>query len=244
MIVNYTEKGWEIITQRAHGTLAGVLAMHWKHSVRTARWFETLIAIASHDDARIEPRDDGLLSAQGGPLDFSMTTFDHEHCIRTYEGSLSKSRYIALLSSLHLEFVYAELATGSEAGLHFMKVQSALREKWMKELQISTEQTAKDYRLLEWCDALSLLICKTRSQPEGRGIEISKGPDGISHQLTTDPTGVMSVTPWPFEEEQFEIQVESRVLEQLSFSDHAAFRAAFETAAVICNTWTLKKKQI
>ncbi|MCR8557333.1 DUF3891 family protein [Mucilaginibacter sp. BJC16-A38] len=242
MIVNYTEKGWEIITQRAHGTLAGLLAMHWKHSVRTARWFETLIAIAGHDDARIEPRDAGLLSTQGGPLDFTMTTYDHEHCISTYEGALAKSRYIALLTSLHLEFVYGELAAGSEAGLRFMQDQSALREKWMKELQISTDQTAKDYRLLEWCDALSLLICKRKSQPEGRAIEISKGPDGISHQLTIDLTGDMYVTPWPFEAEQFEVQVESRVLEQLSFRDHAEFRAAFDAAGVICNAWTLKKQ--
>jgi hypothetical protein len=54
MIVNYTEAGWEVITQRAHGLLAAQIAGQWKHIVRTGRWTETLLAIAEHDDAQVE----------------------------------------------------------------------------------------------------------------------------------------------------------------------------------------------
>ncbi len=34
MIVNYTEIGWEIILQRAHGSLAAQIAAHWKKEER------------------------------------------------------------------------------------------------------------------------------------------------------------------------------------------------------------------
>jgi hypothetical protein len=35
MIVNYTEAGWEIVTQRAYGLLAAQIAQQWKHGSRT-----------------------------------------------------------------------------------------------------------------------------------------------------------------------------------------------------------------
>ena len=68
MIVNYTEQGWEIITQRAHGLLAVQIAMQWRIKDRPERWVETLIAIADHDDAQTELEDDDLLTPQGGPV--------------------------------------------------------------------------------------------------------------------------------------------------------------------------------
>ena len=70
MIVNYTEQGWEIITQRAHGLLAAQVAMDWRKKDRPERWTETVIAIAEHDDASIELEADDLLTPQGGPVNF------------------------------------------------------------------------------------------------------------------------------------------------------------------------------
>ena len=54
MIANYTENGWQVVTQRAHGILAAQFAYHWKKSERPDRWVETLLAIAEHDDAEVE----------------------------------------------------------------------------------------------------------------------------------------------------------------------------------------------
>ncbi|MDB4999689.1 MAG: hypothetical protein JWR76_766, partial [Mucilaginibacter sp.] len=61
MIVNYTEQGWEIITQRAHGLLAAQVAMQWRKKDRPNRWVETVIAIADHDDAQTELQANDLL---------------------------------------------------------------------------------------------------------------------------------------------------------------------------------------
>jgi hypothetical protein len=240
MIVNYTAQGWEIITQRAHGTLAALLASHWKQAVRTERWFETLLAIAEHDDARVEPSAEGVLTAQGGPFDFKMTRFDYDHCLKTFESSLSKSRYVALLSSMHLDFVYGGLAEGHAEGMRFMREQAELRKKWRAELQITNEQAEKDYRLLEWCDALSLLICQREYQPEERAVEISKGPDNENHRLIQGHDGILHVIPWPFEKNEFEIYLESRLLNQLTFQSPAEFREVFYRAEVIGKKWTLR----
>ncbi|MDB5149375.1 MAG: hypothetical protein JWQ57_3395 [Mucilaginibacter sp.] len=240
MIVNYTEHGWELITQRAHGTLAAALASHWRHDVRTEKWLETLLAIAEHDDARVESIDEKILTKQGGPFDFKMTAFDYKHCTRTYEASLSKSRYVALLCSMHLDFVYGRLSQGHAEGMQFMKEQAALRKKWMTELGISEQQADRDYRLLEWNDALSLLICQREYQPQGRSVEISMGPDGQRHVLTQKTPGVLHVSPWPFEENEFEVQLESRLLGQLTFKNNDDFRNAFLAAGVITKRWTIK----
>ncbi|GAA4323863.1 hypothetical protein GCM10023149_25090 [Mucilaginibacter gynuensis] len=241
MIVNYTEKGWEIVTQRAHGMLAGMLASYWHQSVRSQRWFETILAISAHDDARIEPGEHHLLTEQGGPIDFRMSAYDHEHCIRTMEASPSKSRYIALLSSMHLAFVYGQLAIGVPEGVKFMQEQAALRECWRKELGISQYQAECDYRLLEWCDALSLLICKRECQPEARAIEISKGPNGQRHQLIQSPTGTLHISPWPFCKPAFDLPVESRLLHQLCFRDNKEFSSAFHEAPVILTIWRFSR---
>ena len=243
MIVNYTAQGWEIFTQRAHGSLSGQLASHWRHEVRTERWFETLMAIAEHDDARLEPDGMNLLTPQGGPLNFKMTAYDHEHCIQTLRSALSKSRYVALLCSMHLEFVFGQLAKGSVEGSLLMNDQVTLREKWRNELGISEQQAKSDYRLLEWCDALSLLLCQRAYQPQQRSIEISKGPDGFAHYLRQDRTGVLEVTPWPFEEEEFEVYIESRIIGQLIFRDDADFRKAFSSASVVNNSWIFRRKK-
>lgn len=82
MIVNYKPNGWEIITQRSHGLLALQLALHWPSAGRK-RWAELLAAIAEHDDAQTELERDDLLTAQGGPMDFSMKKFSLEHAQRT-----------------------------------------------------------------------------------------------------------------------------------------------------------------
>jgi hypothetical protein len=230
MIVNYTEPGWEIITQRAHGLLAAEIAVHWSHVVRTARWTETLLAIAEHDDAQIELEKEDLLTEQGGPVDFKMKHFEPGHCARTMQASLSKSRYIALLCSMHLEFVFGKYP----ASAIFMKEMVVQRRQWRRELGISLAQAQKDYDLLEWCDALSLLLCQRENQPEEREIEVSRG-----YGMIQPGENQLSIDPWPFEEKCFELAFEYRLLPQLTFKSPAEFRRGFLEAPVKVRKWQL-----
>ena len=160
MIANYKEEGWQVITQRAHGLLAAQLAAQWRENDRPARWMETVLTIAEHDDAENELDGEELLTPTGGPLHFSMKKFDLAHCRQLSALTITKSRYIALLTSLHMSFVYGEFARTDKAAKAFLEEQQQQQETWRKELGMTKEEVLRIYNLVEWCDAFSLLLCK------------------------------------------------------------------------------------
>lgn len=244
MIVNYSASGWQVITQRAHGLLAAQLAFQWKADKRPTRWIETLLAIAEHDDAEVELDGENLLTPQGGPLNYDMKKFDLDHCIRLSRFSVTKSRYVALLTSMHMQFLYqSENKTSAQAGA-FLAAQQKLQSEWRRELNISKEEADRTYSLLEWCDAFSLLLCRQDIQPEQRAIEVSKGPDGKEYQLHHLSANQLTLHPWPFETTAFTVHFESRMISQLQFDSSAAFRKAFNEAAVQETVWELVKSKV
>lgn len=241
MIVNYKANGWEVITQRTHGLLAMQLAYHWKTNPAEKRKAELLVAIADHDDAHTELQREDILTEQGGPLDFKMRPFTLGHGQRTMELAMSKSRYIALLCSMHLDFIAGEADQQSAAVKQFLATQKIMRVTWRRQLELSTEEARCAYQLMEWCDALSLLLCQRDNQPEERWVEISRGPDDKSYRLSQPATGVLTVSPWPFELDQFEIRFERRELQQLKFRSAEQFKKVFSKATVKEKTWLLKR---
>lgn len=241
MIVNYKEEGWEIITQRAHGIVAAQIAFHWRLKDRPERWVETLLAIAEHDDAENELDGETLITASGGPLNFDMKAFELPHCRKLASLTLTKSRYVALLTSMHMEFLYSKDKANDPEARAFLAEQKKLQEIWRKELRITKEEALRIYDLLEWCDALSLLVCKQGMQPEQRSVEISTGPDKKGHNLIQLDEETLSVRPWPFEEKSFSIRYEYRSLKKIQFHSSAEFRAAFLEAVVAEKTWKFLK---
>lgn len=242
MIVNYTKKGWHIVTQRAHGILAAQLAAEWKVSERPERWVETLLAIAEHDDAEAELNGEDLLTPGGGPLNFDMKKFEPAHYERLSLLTITKNRYIALLISLHTEFLCRKEAETNTKARSFLKEQSRLRQKWMQELNISEREVLRIYDLLEWCDACSLLLCQDLVQPEKRKLEISTGPDKKSYYLLQAGDQQLTVTPWPFETEKFMVSFEWRLMDQLQFASSAEFRKEFLKAEVKEIRWEMVHK--
>ncbi|WP_295771309.1 DUF3891 family protein [uncultured Mucilaginibacter sp.] len=240
MIVNYTVGGWEIITQRAHGLLAASLASNWSKNVQSHRWIETLIAIAEHDDAQLEMEQANLLTPQGGPVDFAMRGMELSHCRETMTRACSKSIYIALLCSYHLNFLCND--NNNDADLKaFLNEQKALRKKWLEQLGMTNSDLQHDYRLFEWCDALSLLLCTQKCQPEGRSLDVSKGPDGNLHKLKAIDSEYLTIEPWPFEQDQFTVQCEARTIEQLAFKNDEEFKRRFNGCIPELRTWKFKK---
>jgi len=244
MIVNYNPDGWEVITQRSHGLLAMQLGMEWKLSERPERWAETLLAIAEHDDAEVELDGEQLLTAQGGPLNFDMKLFEPDHCKRLFELSITKSRYIALLTSLHMDFLYKDFARKDPLAKKFLQQQHVMQAKWRKELNISVKEIKTIYSFLEWCDAFSLIICQDLIQSEQRSIEISQGPDMVNYQLYSVGENTLTVDPWPFEPKSFTVHHESRLINKIKFSSSAEFRKYFQEAKVKENSWKLIKTRV
>ncbi|MFD0792529.1 DUF3891 family protein [Mucilaginibacter litoreus] len=241
MIVNYTEQGWEIVLQRSHGLLAAQIAIHWQKALRPERWVETIIAIADHDDAQTELEADDLLTEQGGPVNFKMKKFDAEHCRRLHDFSLSKSRYIALLTSIHMAFLHSAEAESNPAAKRFLEEEKKLQVKWLKELKITAEEANKSYGLMEWCDALSLLLAQHDLQPEHRVIEVSRGPDDKQYKLMTKPDGKLTINPWPFEDDSFLLSLECRLLKRLQFNSCRQFKKELQQAMVTEKIWQFER---
>lgn len=239
MIVNYTENGWELITQRAHGILAAQVALHWKEKERPKRWMETLLAIAEHDDAMIELEQEQLITETGGPINFTMKHFELEHCLRLSRFTQSKSRYIALLTSMHMDFIYRKDMKQDPAARKFLTEQRTLQARWRKELGIPKKEAEAIYAFMEWCDAFSLLLCQHAVQPESRTMEISSGPDKKKYELCQSGEGKLTLTPWPFELDAFEVYFESRILSELQYASSEALRTAFAKAPVKETRWQL-----
>ncbi len=243
MIVTYKEDGWQVVTQRAHGILAAQFYAQWRAKDRPVRWIETLLAIAEHDDAEVELDGENLLTPTGGPLNFDMKVFDLAHCEKLSMLTQTKNRYKALLTSLHMEFLYRRYASSNTTCKTFLKKQASLRAKWGNVLHITKEETLRIYDLMEWCDACSLLICQSRLQPENRKLEISTGPDKKMYHLLQTNEKTITIEPWPFERKNFDINFEYRIVKQLQFTSSSDFRETFLTAPIKEQLWYVTQHQ-
>lgn len=243
MIVTYKEDGWQVVTQRSHGILAAQLCAQWREKDRPARWTETLLAIAEHDDAEVELDGENLLTPSGGPLNFDMKVFDLAHCEKLSMLTQTKNRYISLLTSMHMEFLYRTDANKDTTCKNFLKRQATLRKQWRKALHLTEAETLRIYDLMEWCDACSLLLCQERLQPEKRKLEISTGPDKKMYHILQTSDSTITIEPWPFEIKTFNVNFEFRIIKQLQFASSAEFRAAFLKAPVEEQVWTVSRQK-
>ncbi len=241
MLVNHVPEGWEIIHQRAHGVLAVQIASQWKASGRPARWVETLLAVAEHDDAQEDWQGRNHLNENGTPLNFDQKLFSFTQMQRIAELSQQKSRWIALLISKHLSFLYEPLRDANKALPAFLDEQRARQERWTAELDVKPAQVQYAYDLLQWCDQFSLILCKGDLPTGERALEISKGPDGKVYQVRQVSEGPVMVTPWPFEPAEFSVTVESTLIRQLQFKNDPELMAALKTSEVRPKVWQLRK---
>ena len=239
MIVNYTDKGWQVITQRAHGLLAAQLCAHWAKDKQPARWVETLIATAEHDDVYNEFESNDLLNENGGPRNFKMTGFHKADGERLIQMAATKSAYIALLVARHIHFVHGP----DPKSKAFCQALEQQEKKWLTISGTTAKEVSRSYELLEFCDAFSLLLCQGLIQPEQRKIEISSGPDGEAYTMCATDNGAVCVRPWPFEITTFGVSYETRTLSQLTFKGVAQFRKALADADVETKRLVIRSEQ-
>lgn len=231
MIVNYDTEGWCITTQCAHGLLASELAARWKFPAERERLAEVLLAIADHDDGEVEFRNEDMLTPQRGPIDFTMQPFNLLKCENLFAITLAKSTLVAWLVSRHMDFLYSPQRDNGEVSA-FLATQKSFRTRAQVQLGIAEEKLQSWYALLQWADALSLLLCQQKVPPEQRKIEISKGPGGEVYFLRELSAGTLTVEPWPFVTDSFEVAWESRMVRQMQFDSSLQFRNALLDAGI------------
>jgi Protein of unknown function (DUF3891) len=246
MIVSSHQEGWKIITQRAHGLLAAMIAYQYNIDLPLEIMVPVLVAIAEHDDGVTETLAHQNLTDAGAPKNFTVadgnTKTDLTPLLNLIEIGNSKSQLNGLLTSLHLKFLYDGDKRKTDKGLDdFLKEQEQYRNTVMKNLHIDKKFVARLYRLLEWSDAFSLLICLDKIQPEGRKMEISKSPDGDMNTVHYKPNKDICVEPWPFRSSSFKVFYEYKILKQLQFNSIEAFNEACKAAKVEQAVFTLLK---
>ena len=241
MIVNAVKEGWEIIYQQAHGLLAAELALHWRADQRPLYWASTVAAITQHDDGQEDWKGQDALTPAGAPADFTQVPFSIEQARQVLHEAKFQGRWRSLLTSMHLCFLYERLR-GTDPKLDALLDEQEPRQKeWRKSLRVSKEQVQQAYDLLQWCDRLSLILCRGELPEMERRLEISPGPDGTPYQVRQRPDGTVVIDPWPFAEAAFEVSVEASSLTQLQFKEDAELAQALHQAPVTVKTWHLAR---
>jgi hypothetical protein len=169
-----------------------------------------------------------MLNESGGPVNFKATTFRKDYCQRLIQMAETKSAFIALLISRHIQFVHGKDA----AAKNFCKQLLQKEKVWMEIAGVDSGEVNSSYQLVEFCDAFSLLLCQGLIQPEHRRIEISTGPEGEVYEMHALRENEITVTPWPFDKDFFEATFESRIIDQLKFKTLKQFRNTLNDAKV------------
>ncbi|WP_134088462.1 DUF3891 family protein [Olivibacter sp. XZL3] len=221
MIVTYKENGWDVILQRHHGKIAATLLNQLTWVKDDQRKLDLLLATAEHDDSANEFEKSNLITKTGGPIDFHMEMFSEELCDRLMKQAFTRGLFIVLLISCHIQFLYD--GASPEATAYCRRLQLFQRE-WRRQLDVTEAAMRRYYTILQWCDAFSLILCQQQIPPEGRKLEISKGPEGESFSLfSLSDENYLSVEPWPFVSPSFTLNLEIRTLTSLSFKSDRQF---------------------
>ncbi len=240
MIVNPIKEGWEIIYQQAHALLAAELALHWRADQRPIYWMATLAAIAQHDDGQKDWRGKDGLTPAGAPADFTQVPFVLEQATEVLHEARFQGRWRTLLTSLHLSFLYEPLRGTDQTIDNLLDAQEPLQKACRQSLQVHKKQVQQAYALMQWCDRLSLILCRRELPEMERLLEISPGPDGTPYQVRQRQSGTVEVLPWPFETPSVTVTVEASYLPQLQFKDDAALAEALRKAPIKTKTWELR----
>lgn len=180
MIVNPQRDGWEIIYHRAHALLAAQFALAWDNPKQVLRIPETIAAIAQHDDLEREFHGDHL-SPQGAPLDFTLmpgSLDDTTSWEQLMEDALYRSRWVAVLTAMHIAFLHAPSHGQSRTLDAFLGGLERQRRVWLKALGVTLKQAYAAYAFMQWCDRISLICCNHELPDRERWLEVGVGPDG------------------------------------------------------------------
>jgi hypothetical protein len=241
MIVNPTQNGWEVIYQPAHALLAAKIAAQWRIDQRPERWIETLVALAQHDDEAGDWTGRAHLTDSGAPRDFGLNKEPSITQPSMVVNELqSKGQWASLLISMHMIFLYENLEDKSGELATFLEEQREKQKHWRSALKVSKKEADAAYALFQWCDRMSLILCRRELPEAGRALEVSRGPDDVRYDVVCQDD-IVSVQPWPFEKKEFTLSVESVQLEGLQFKNDAELLKALRKTPITELTWTFHK---
>ncbi|MFS4446532.1 DUF3891 family protein [Maribacter sp. 2307UL18-2] len=244
MIIRKSEKGLHIVYQASHGLLAGKIAQELKKEYRPKLWLDTLVAVVEHDDHQLDFDEKNYLSDLGMPLDFTEDTVSTTKVLkrakRVIGQAKSKSLWMALLVSFHLEFLYGHLREESQGAKTFLDDQTKFRNDTMSHLGMGKKEAENAYELLRFCDRCSLILCKDEIPDSGRKIEINTSIENKTYFLLRKENACLTVEPWCFETNEFEVSIEETIIEQTKFKNQEEFKKVLEATERSRLIWKFK----
>ncbi len=244
MIVKQHLKGWEIISHYTHGLLAGKIAMQLKNSLRCDYWEDILTAIIEHDDHLLDFDEKNYLTDMCTPLDFMLEkrTDDAacEHAERVYKTSLQKSQLVALMIGRHLEFLYWDQKENHSGFRSFFRMILKDRTAQAELYGWTKKKIESSYELMRFCDRCSLILCQGLVPAAGRRLEINRTIKKKTYFIS-EREELFRIEPWPFEKGSFQLQYETRLLEQPTFTDNTELSKAISNASVSLKKLKLSK---
>lgn len=243
MIVKHRAEGWEIVFQEAHAQLAAAIALHIapKHQALPMLWPLTVMAIATHDDGQIPWGDNMYLTDAGAPLDFTMQQKLAAQAEEVTSVAFRKGIWINWLISRHMTFIYEPIEEKEAALVKLLKNEKAKRPELLKQCKIDEEDAEAMYALFQLADALSLVLCQAQLPPKGRKLEVSPLPNNKHFYIWQTEKGAVHAEPWLFEEEEFKLSAEFRILEQLKFSSDKQLHQQLQQSVPQQREWVFSK---
>lgn len=240
MIVKHTEAGWEIIFQAAHALLAGQIALQLQVAEQLTNWPETLAAIIDHDDLKESFGKNVYLTELGAPKDFTQFSFTADERFteakRRIESGHRKHRWIGLLASRHVDELYGTEPVSKKLSA-LVSDERIRRTTVLKKLGISARVLEESYRVVQWCDRASLILCQGELPAMHRRLEIAELVDNNRYEIWQNDNTSLCVEPWPFRTDGFNVAVECRTLNRLHFANDRELETSLLESAVTERRW-------
>ena len=247
MLINFIDKGLEVISHPAHGLLSGKIAQKINSEYRLENWLETLVAIVEHDDEQLSPKQKNCISKIGMPLDFLNNSVpvekSLEHAKAVFDKVLLKSSWAAMVLSHHLEFLYEDTAQESKDFKEFLAEMKQFRKVMYSLHRVHQNEVEEIYQIMVFSDRLSLILCQNKIPQLGRELEINESIDGVKYFVSKLDNGAITVRPWIFENDNFEISVDARLLKEIKFKNEKHFTNTLTAAPIYLKSWKFSKSE-
>jgi hypothetical protein len=246
LIVRKSSPAWEIIFQPAHALLAGKIAQELLSDVHCTAWFETLLAIAIHDDhpEQFLAGKTEYVTESGAPKDFTEMEMSDDlrlrEAILCVANAYRKSQWIGLLRSYHTHVLYSseEISVPFQ---QFLEDETERRRTIMRHIGVKKAELEHAYEVMQWCDRCSLILCQSELPAMHRKLEISMMQKQRYDIWQRDDQSIC-VEPWPFTSQSFTLQVEKYSLATLAFADDAELGKALDSVPANYDSFLFRSK--
>ena len=236
MIVGHQKEGWRIVSHYTHGLLSGKIASQLQTELMPDNWVDVLTAIVEHDDQLQDFDEKDYLTESGSPKDFTMGGgTDREIFLRAeriYATAMQKSQLIALLVGRHLQFLYEDLSQKYKPMKKLLDRIMKLGKVQRRLYKLNKGDENSMYDMMLFSDRSSLILCQQKVPVLGRKLEINHSIGGKTYFISRLDENSLTVEPWVFKTEKFELEFEYRLLETMSFKDNSELKTAIEDAKV------------